>query len=219
MNAVIFDMDGLMFDTGKVFALAWDYAGEKTGIGKAGYMLRKTQGMGFTAARELWGDEFGNSYDEEGMRRHTREFLLKYYAANRVPAKEGLYILLNYLRNKGSRLAVASSSPGWEVENHLRKAGIWDYFQVIVCGEMVKHSKPAPDIYIKACELLREEPENCFALEDSRNGILSACGAGCKTVMVPDLWQPDEATENMLFGRFANLEEVKLYLERTGILG
>lgn len=66
--------------------------------------------------------------------------------------------------------------------------------------------------------MLREEPENCFALEDSKNGILSSCGAGCKTVMVPDLWQPDETTENMLFGRFANLEEVKLYLERTGIL-
>ena len=140
------------------------------------------------------------------MRRHTREFLLKYYAANRVPAKEGLYILLNYLRNKGSRLAVASSSPGWEVENHLRKAGIWDYFQVIVCGEMVKHSKPAPDIYIKACELLREEPEKCFALEDSRNGILSACGAGCKTVMVPDLWQPDEASGRAVRRRITELE-------------
>lgn len=71
-------------------ALAWDYAGEKNGIGKAGYMLRKTQGMGFTAARELWVDEFGNSYDEERMRRYTREFLQKYYASNRVPAKESL---------------------------------------------------------------------------------------------------------------------------------
>lgn len=218
MNAVIFDMDGLMFDTGKVFALAWDYAGEKTGIGKAGYMLGKTQGMGFSAARELWVDEFGGSYDEEGMRKYTREFLQKYYAANRVPVKEGLYILLNYLRNKGSRLAVASSSPGWEVENHLRQAGIWDYFKVIVCGEMVKHSKPAPDIYIKACELLMEKPEDCIALEDSRNGILSACRAGCNTVMVPDLWQPDKVTESMLFGKFANLEEVKLFLERIGIL-
>ena len=78
---------------------------------------------------------------------------------------------------------------------------------------MVTKSKPEPEIYIKACELLNEEAENCYALEDSKNGLLAAYRAGCKPIMVPDLWQPDEETEKILTAYFEDLEEVKGYFE------
>ena len=93
--------------------------------------------------------------------------LKKYYEENKVPVKSGLYVLLEYLQKENYKLAVASSSPRWEVEKHLTDAGIIDYFSVIVCGDMVEQSKPAPDIYLKACEMLNEKPEECIALEDS----------------------------------------------------
>jgi len=210
---VIFDMDGLMFDTEKVFIDAWDYAGEKIGIGKAGYMVFKTLGMNIVMSREIWKEEFGDRYDQEELRKYTKEFLSQYYEENKVPVKPGLYVLLEYLKNENAKLAVASSSPKWEVEKHLKDAGIRDYFSVIVCGDMVKKSKPEPEIYLKACDMLEVKPEDCFALEDSKNGLLSAYRAGCKPIMVPDLWQPDEEILQVIKAKYSDLEQVKMAFE------
>ena len=210
---VIFDMDGLMFDTEKVFIKAWDYAGERIGIGKAGYMVYKTLGMSIVASYEIWNEEFGDRYNQEELRKYTKEFLKNYYENNKVPLKQGLYVLLEYLKNANAKLAVASLSPRWEVEKHLNDAGIIDCFSAIICGDMVEKSKPAPDIYIKACEMLNENPEECIALEDSKKGLLSAYRAGCKSIMVPDLWQPDEEILQIIKGKYSDLEQVKKAFE------
>lgn len=211
---VIFDMDGLMFDTERVFVQAWDYAGERIGIGKAGYMTLKTLGMNIAMSREIWRQEFGDLYDEQELRRYTKQFLTEYYAHNKVPVKKGLYTLLEYLKSCGARMAVATSSPRWEVENHLKDAGVYAYFEEIVCGAMIAHSKPDPEIYLKVCGLLGVTPREVYALEDSRNGLLSAHRAGCKAVMVPDLWQPDEEILQMIAGKYDSLEQVKDAFEK-----
>lgn len=90
-----------------------------------------------------------------------------------------------------------------------------DYFNSIVCGDMISKSKPEPEIYLKACELLGEIPENCIALEDSKNGLLAAHNAGCKVVMIPDLWQPDEETEKILYAKFNALDNVIEFLQKN----
>ena len=208
VKAVVFDMDGLMFDTERVFVQAWDYAGEKIGIGKAGHMVLKTLGLNIHATREIWQREYGDRYSEEDLRKYTKEFVQEYYRNHKTPVKKGLYNLLNYLKNAGYPLGIATSSSRLEVEKHLANAGITDRFQAIATGDVIKNSKPAPDLYIKACELLNVAPECCIALEDSRNGILSANAAGCKTIMVPDLWQPDEQVEKLLYARCDNLDDV-----------
>lgn len=215
MNTIIFDMDGLMFDTESVFIKAWDYAGEKMGIGKAGYMTMKTLGMSIQMSRKFWVEEFGNKYDEDLLRKYTKEFLQKYYSENSVPIKQGLYELLDFLKQHNYKLGVASSSPRWEVEKHLRDAKIYEYFNSIVCGDMISKSKPEPEIYLKACELLGEIPENCIALEDSKNGLLAAHKAGCKVVMIPDLWQPDEEIEKILYAKFNALDNVIKFLQKN----
>lgn len=212
---IVFDMDGLMFDTERVFVLAWDYAGEKMGVGKAGYMVEKTLGMNAAASYQVWEEEFGERYDNDKLRQLTKEFLQNYYAGNKVPVKKGLYVLLEYLGQALYKMAVASSSPRWEVEKYLKEAEIENYFEGIVCGDMVEHSKPDPEIYRKACELLGCAPKDCLALEDSRNGLFSAYRAGCRPIMVPDLWQPDEETEKILYAKFADLEKVKEFLEMS----
>lgn len=210
---IIFDMDGLMFDTEKVFIKAWDYAGDKIGIGKAGFMVYKTLGMNIVASYNVWKKEFGDRYNQEELRKYTKEFLKKYYDENTVPVKHGLYILLDFLKSKQYKMVVATSSPRWEVEKHLKDAGVQDYFIDIVCGDMIENSKPAPDIYLKACELISAEPQNCYALEDSKNGLLSAYRAGCKPIMIPDLWQPDEEIMNIIVAKYDDLEQVKVAFE------
>lgn len=215
MNAVVFDMDGLMFDTERICMLAWDYAGERMGIGKAGYMVLKTLGMNAVRTKELWKREFGGRYDGLELRRYTKEFMTDYYKENKLPVKKGLYILLDYLKSSGYKMAVASSSKYIEIKENLGTAGVADYFQAIVGGDMIQRSKPEPDIYLRACELLEEKPGNCYALEDSRNGLLAAHRAGCIPLMVPDLWEPDEEIMEIIAGRFDDLEAVKDFLERS----
>ena len=122
-------------------------------------------------------------------------------------------MLLDYLRERGYRLAVVSSSPRWEVEQHLKDAGVFEYFEAVVCGDMIERSKPEPDIYLAACGRLGTPPCECYALEDSRNGLISAHRAGCTPIMVPDLWQPDEEARQISAGIFEDLEKVKEYLE------
>ena len=203
IKAAVFDMDGLMFDTERLAMAAWNYAGEKMGLGKAGYMVMKTLGVTAERADEIWREEFGADVDTEAMRRYGREFTDDFYAHNKVPVKYGLYELLDWLKSAGIKTAVASSSTRRAVLRNLESAGITDKFDIIVSGEMASRSKPAPDIYLKACELLGE---------DSRNGLWAAHNAGCRVIMVPDLWKADEETEKILRKKFANLLEVRNFL-------
>lgn len=210
MKAVIFDMDGLMFDTERVFMKAWDYAGEKIGVGKAGYMVLKTLGVNASAVKEIWRKEFGE-YDEKTLNRYTQSFLTEYYEKNGVPVKKGLYNLLDYLKESGYKMAVASSTASCEVEKRLKMTGISDYFSAVIGGDMTAKSKPEPDIYLKACEIIGAMPQQSYALEDSKNGLLSAYRAGLKPIMIPDLWQSDEEFDKILCAKFTNLDEAKEY--------
>lgn len=92
--------------------------------------------------------------------------------------------------------------------HHLNDTKIKDYFDVIVCGDQVERSKPEPDIYIKAAELLGLPPKACYAVEDSKNGLLSAHRAGCQVIMVPDLWQGDDETDSFILAKCSDLNEV-----------
>ncbi|MBQ8555731.1 MAG: HAD-IA family hydrolase [Clostridia bacterium] len=211
MRAFVFDMDGLMFDTERVFVEAWDYAGEKLGVGKAGFMVMKTLGVNTEGCRRIWRETFGD-YDDEALWRYTKEYLDAYYSKYTVSVKPGLYDLLTYLRRKGYKLAVASSTNRAKVEKHLTSAHVREYFDAVIAGDMVERSKPDPDIYLRACAALGVPPEACYALEDSRNGLLSAHRAGCTPIMVPDLWQPDDEVLSFVTGPFDDLLAVRDWL-------
>ena len=212
MKAFIFDMDGLMFDTERVYVEAWDHVGERMGYGKAGYMCLKTLGMNNAACEQAWRDEFGDDVDLEALWRYSREFMQDYYSKYTVSVKKGLHDLLTYLKRKGYKLAVASSTRRDEVERLLTSAYVRQYFDVVIGGDMVVQSKPEPDIYLKAAAALGVKPEECYALEDSRNGLLSAHNAGCSVMMVPDLWQPDEDVLSFVIGPFGSLLDVRNWL-------
>lgn len=208
MNAVIFDMDGVLFDTEKVCMLSWDRAGEQMGVGKAGYMIYKTLGMTAEKAIEIIRNEFGKDFDAVKFKQMGRNFSYEYFDTYGVPEKEGLYEILDYLKSKNYKIAVASSTGSDSVHHHLKEKNIEKYFDAVICGDMVSKSKPEPDIYITACSALGEKPENCYAVEDSKNGLISAHHAGCKVIMVPDLWQGEPETDKFLFAKCKSLNEI-----------
>lgn len=197
VRGAVFDMDGVMLDTERIAALAFDYAGEKTGIGPAGYMTPRLLGLSVETARPVWLAEFGEAYDEEGIIRFSEEYKREYYKTHEVPAKPGLTEALTMLKDAGFRLAVASSTVRDKVESELSAVGALQFFDEVVTGDTVKHSKPDPEIYLSACSALGLSPSACTAFEDARSGVISAHTAGLRVIMIPDLWQPDDATRRI----------------------
>lgn len=208
MKAVIFDMDGVLFDTERLSINAWDYAGGKMNIRRTGDMVFKTLGVNVRTVNRILKEEYGESFSIELFRTYCNEYMNKYFAQNKVPVKDGLYHILKYLKSNHFKIALASSSSEKTVLRNLESAEITEYFDVIVCGDMVEKSKPAPDIYLKASALLGISPVECYAVEDSRNGLLSAGNAGCKVIMVPDLWQGDTETDSIIYAKCTDLDEV-----------
>lgn len=213
-HAVVFDMDGLMFDTERLYCQAWDYAGEKSGLGKTGYMVMKTLGTNRETGRSIWRREFGSRYNQEEIEGYTQEFFDQYYQSHPLPVKKGLRNLLHYLKANGYPTAVASSTPRDQILEHLKEAELTGFFDQIVGGDSVTRSKPDPEIYLYACEMLEMKPTDCYALEDSRNGLLAASSAGCQTIMVPDLWQPDEEIKSRVLAILPDLDAVLEYLKQ-----
>lgn len=213
MKAVVFDMDGLMFDTEFLVAEGWDYAGEKLGVGKLGYMVNKTLGVNHQKTKEIFYEDFGDKVDTEKLTELTREYVYDYYSKHGVPEKPFLHETIDYLKNNGYKMAVASSSRKETVHKHLKNAKIFDYFDAIVCGDMITCSKPDPEIYLKACNLLNEKPEDCYALEDSPNGIRSAYNANMFPVMIPDLIEPSDEISKLYRIKLNSLNDFITYLE------
>ena len=213
MRGAIFDMDGLMFDTESVFVKAWDYVGDKLGIGPAGFMVIETLGMNLEVTKQKWRERFGGKCDEAEVERMTYEYIDDYYANNHVPVKKGLKTILDYLKGHRYRIAVASSSPENVVKAHLKDADIDKYFDVIMCGNMVAKSKPEPDIYIEAAGKLKLPTSECYAFEDSESGLKAALASGCRTIMVPDLWQPDDVMRQKVAAVCKDLDEAAVYID------
>jgi len=175
-------------------------------------MVMKTMGSNIEGCNRIWREEFGTDFDVTAMWNHTRDFLEDYYSHHSVTPKKGLYELLTYLKEQDYKLAVASSTKREKVEKHLSSTNVRHYFDAVIGGDMVEKSKPEPDIYLTAAAALSIDPADCYALEDSRNGLLSAHAAGCKAIHVPDLWQPDDTVKQFILGPFEDLLAVRDWL-------
>ena len=154
--------------------------------------------------KKLLGDDF----DYHAVRNHRIELMNEYIQKNGIDKKPGLDELLNYLKTTDLKIGVATSTDMKRTKIYLESINIYDYFDKIVCGDMIKNSKPDPDIYLKAASELELNPNECIALEDSPNGILSAYRAGCIPIMIPDLSQPDKDTKAILYAECDTLADV-----------
>lgn len=122
--------------------------------------------------------------------------------------KAGVEELLKYLKETGYKIAIASSTRSALVKEQIEDAGLMKYFDVIVGGDQVKKSKPEPDIFLKAAELLVVKPENAYVIEDSYNGIRAAKSAHMRPIMVPDMVQPDEEMQDKAWKICDSLKDI-----------
>lgn len=193
-KAVIFDMDGLLFDTEKVFNKAWQTLADSRGLILDLRMLDQLRG---TSGKQMlkiinnyWPEEDEKILMEEVFK--VAEVLLKEY----VPIKPGAVELLNFLQKRSVPMAIATSSPRYLVERNLQVTGFDKLFEAIVCREDIHNGKPDPEIFLKAAEKLKKNAQECIVLEDAVHGVKAGLNAHCKTFMIPDLIQPDEEILN-----------------------
>lgn len=214
IKALIFDMDGLLFDSEKVVQKSWYLAGEKIGYPDVGNHIYHTLGFNVVKRSEYFRETFGEDFPVEAFNQATRKIFYQIKEKDGVPKKPGVTELLEYAREREYKLAVATSSRKEYAEELLKSEGIYDYFDGFVFGDMVTHAKPDPEIYLKACELVSAEPQKAVALEDSPNGIRSAYAAGMYPIMVPDLVQPNEEIQRLYYEKCNSLLEVPKILEK-----
>ena len=212
-NTIIFDMDGVLFDTERISYECWEEIGEAMELGDLSEGIRGCIGLNRNDTEALMYRLYGEDFPFDEFIETVHILMKKRLLEEGTPVKEGVRELLKYLAENGYIIGMASSSGRESVMGHLEETGLAGYFRAVITGDMVEHSKPDPDIYLKACEELGVTPTNAVAIEDSLNGIRSAYRAGMKPVMVPDLIEPTPEIEAMLYGKFYSLLDVLDYIK------
>lgn len=209
--SVVFDMDGVLFDTQRIYTKTWFEVAQILHIDDIKEPAYACMGLNRNDQHTYLMDYYhGNFPFDEFFRLKNRIF--DEHLEKGIPLKKGTREILQFLKENGVKTAIASSSRVCSVIDHVEKTGLKGYFDKIVGGDTVVHSKPDPEIYLLACSELETEPAETFAVEDSYNGLRSAISAGMKTIMIPDMMPPTEELDGQLYGRFDSLIEFRDYL-------
>ena len=211
-DAVLFDMDGVIFDSERVQRAIWCELAQEQGLGGMEEVYARCIGVTVPATGEILRAAYGADFPWERFRGETTRRYRARYGGGRLPLKPGAALLPAQLRAAGKRLALASSTPRSLVETWLKGAGLDRAFDVVVTGDEVAHSKPDPEIFLLAAARLGTEPERCCVIEDSFNGVRAGHAAGMHTLMVPDLLAPDGEMRRLAEAILPDLPAVWDYL-------
>lgn len=212
IKAIIFDMDGVIFDTERVYLDIWSKVFEKYGYKITKEIYISVMGRGRKKVKEIFLKNFGEDMPIEEMYLEKDAMLFKIIENNEVPMKLGAYDLLKYLKENNYKIALATSAKRDRVKKQIEGAEIKSFFDTVVCGDDIVNSKPNPEIFIRAACNLEVEKENCIVIEDSPAGIEAAYNANIIGFHVEDLKKADENIEKYCYKSFKNLIEVREFL-------
>lgn len=211
-KAVVFDMDGVIFDSERAVMQCWKEVASRHNIPDIEKAILACTGTTMVRTREIMLNLYGADFPYDEYAKESSAIFHSRYDGGRLPMKPGVKELLSFLKEHGKKIALASSTRQQVVTDELRDAGIIGYFDRIICGDMVSRSKPAPDIFLKACKELNVSPSDSYAIEDSYNGIRAAHAGGLHPIMVPDLLPADEEMQSLAETILPNLTSVMEYL-------
>lgn len=216
IRAVLFDLDGTVIDTEKLYVRFWREASAFYG-----FPMTLEQGLGMRSLNAVAGAArmkiyFGEGVDYEAVREKRKELMNAFIEQEGIEAKPGILPLLDYLRAHDIRAAIVTASPVDRAEAHLAAVGLSGQFDRIISAQQVAHGKPEPDVYLYAAAELGFAPEECIAVEDSPTGLLSASRAGCHPVLVPDLDESTPEVQALLLAQAERLDSIIGLLEALG---
>lgn len=211
---ILFDMDGVLFDTERLAKKGWQLAAEQLGLEVTEDFLSRLRGTNIADSRAIYKAHFGRD-DYDQARAIRVAYADRIIEQDGVPVKPGVYELLEELRRRDIPAALASGTARDRAMGYLRATGILKYFASAVCGDEVLHAKPDPDIFLRAARSLRLDPKACMVIEDSPNGVAAGHAAGCFTVMVPDLSPATPALAELYDACVPSLLDVIPLLDRV----
>lgn len=208
IDGVIFDMDGTMFDTERMWVTFWEPALAALGLPYREGLAEAARGTAGVTTRNVVRQFYGPDCDAEAIVDSLHRVADEVFFSAPVPKKPGLDALLAWLKARHIPMAVASSSREAMIRHNLDVWGLTQDFTAIVSGQHVAHSKPDPEIFLLTAQKLDVEPSRCLVLEDSYNGVRAGAAGGFVTVMVPDLVPADDEMKRLYTMECASLEEV-----------
>lgn len=217
IEAVIFDMDGVIFDTERVYLEDWIKVFKQYGYDMKKEIYVSVMGTGRKNVKKVFKKEFGEELPIEEMYIIKDKLLVEAVENNKIPLKLGAIELLDFLRDNGYKIALATSAKRDRMKMQLNGANLEEKFDALVCGDDVEKSKPNPDIFLKAADKLGVNSENCIVVEDSCAGIEAAHNAKMMGVHVEDLKEADEVIKKYCYKNFKNLIEIKDFISKNFI--
>lgn len=196
-----------MFDTERLVVKCWDKVGKDFNIEIPQHVVIETMGLNVVETEKVFKKHLGDNFPFYDIRAIRVKYVMDFIEKNGVPVKPGLYELLDSLEKMKILKAVATSTERDKAIKLLTSAGVAGRFDLIVCGDEVRKSKPNPDIFLNVSKKLGVNPEECLVLEDSENGIKAAYNAGMIPVMIPDIKPPINEIKEMTFKMFDSLLE------------
>ena len=213
IKAVIFDMDGTLFDTEKVYQWAWREAGRRIGFAEVETALAACTGCNGADTRRYFETTYADVVDYDEYTRLRNALYEEAIERDGLQLKPGAREALQWLQSRGIPVALGTSTCPPRVPQNLERAGLTNYFDVVVMGNMVQKGKPDPETFLKAAELLGVDPASCMGVEDSFNGVRALHAAGMVTVMVPDLIAPNDEIRSLAHYVCTSLLEIKPLVE------
>lgn len=215
-KAVIFDMDGLLFDTEIVYYEASQMVADQMGFPYDKELYLKYLGV---SDEEVWANyhQIFASFGKNNVQKFINdayEETIRRFSLGAVQLKPGVIELLDFLEEHRIPKVVASSNQRHIIELLLEKNQLTNYFETIVSAENVKRAKPDPEIFLLGHEYLGTKKQETLVLEDSKNGILAAASAEIPVIMIPDLLAPSEDLQQKTLAVLSSLHEVPGYLKK-----
>lgn len=208
IKAVIFDLDGTLIDTEKIYRKLWPVAVKEMGYEMTDEMYLSLRSLGRPFAPLKFKEWFGKEFDYDQARKIRKGHFDAYIAENGIQVKKGAREFLDFLHERGIITAIATATDIKRATEYLEMTGLYGYFDRIISATMVDEGKPSPKVYQYAVETLGFDVSECVAVEDAPNGIKSAFTAGLKVIMVPDQSEPDIETEEMLTLKADSLDNI-----------
>ena len=209
IHGVLFDMDGVVIDTEKLYTRFWREAAEDLGHPMTLEQALQMRSLGSGPSQAKLDSFFGPGVVQyDALRARRIELMEAFIAEYGVEEKKGIRELLAHLKEKGIPCAITSSSSVPLIRRHLGDLGLLDGFTALCSGKDVPKGKPAPDIYLHGAAVLGLKPENCLAIEDSPAGIEAAWRAGCMAIIVPDQDQPGQEVLERCYAKADSLLDV-----------
>lgn len=208
-DGVVFDADGTLFDTENLMYEVWVEVGEEMNFPYPGREYLDYVGLNRAAVLSLMRERYGDGFDGAEFMVRCVARLSERIEIEGVPLKPGVREILAFLKERNIPIGLATSTHRVRTQRRLELCGLTAYFQAVTTGDEVANGKPDPEIYLTTCEKLGLDPTGCLAVEDSRNGILSARAAGMSVAMIPDMIPPSEELLTQIWNRFDSLTDLQ----------